>query len=260
MPGPLIALSTATTHNDTALGSRQRVTLLNNTLIELVASLGCTPVLLPNAIEPSSVSSWMGKFDGLILTSGQDVDPASYGAKCEVEYTAKARGFGTPYERPLSLAPDAKRDKVELALYQAAKERRLPILGVCRGMQLINVAEGGTLHQEIPPASSVRHELDEDGWINYHSLILQPDTLSAEILGRNAYFISSIHHQAVNVLGRGLRASATAEDGIVEMIEHTDPNLFILGVQGHVEKSLQNLKSLEGVWQAFARRARSTPG
>lgn len=256
MPGPLIALSTATASIDAALGSRQRVTLLNNTIIELVAGLGCTPVLLPNAVDPAEAPSLMSRFSGLVLTSGQDVDPSSYGAKCEVEYTAKARGFGQPYERPLSLAPDVKRDKLELSLYQAAKDRRLPVLGVCRGMQLINVAEGGTLHQEIPSSSSVRHEFDDDGWINYHSLTLHPGTLSAEILGRTSYFISSIHHQAVNVLGRGLRASATAEDGIIEMLEHTDPDLFILGVQGHVEKSLQNLKSLEGIWQAFGRKAR----
>ncbi|ACY13855.1 gamma-glutamyl-gamma-aminobutyrate hydrolase family protein [Haliangium ochraceum] len=255
MSRPNILVTTVSTQLNVQLASQQQVTLLNETILERVTEQGCTPLMLPNLVEPEQIDAVIGVVDGLLLTTGQDLDPASYGAAPSVEYSATAKGFGTPFRRPLLLKPNPRRDALEIALYRAAKERGLPILGLCRGMQIINAAEGGTLHQEMPDSAWLQHEIDSDGWINYHSIRLVKDSLCARIMEVEEYFVSSIHHQAVDTLGAELRVSATAEDGCIEMLEHRDPARFIVGVQGHIEKVNQNLERFRRLWQVFAERA-----
>lgn len=256
MSAPLIVTTTVSTQLSLNLATQQRVTLLNDTILQRVVEHGCTPLMLPNLVSPDQLDSLVRVMDGLLLTTGQDLDPATYGATPEVEYSAQAKGFGTRFCRPLLLAPNPRRDALEISLYRAAKQKGVPIFGVCRGMQIINVAEGGTLHQELPEDAWLRHEIDDDGWINYHTMRLEADTLCARIMDVEDYFVSSIHHQAVAELGPELRAAALADDGIIEMLEHRDPARFIIGVQGHIEKANRNLARFEALWRAFAARAR----
>ncbi|MCG8417212.1 MAG: gamma-glutamyl-gamma-aminobutyrate hydrolase family protein [Proteobacteria bacterium] len=255
MSRPLIATTTVSANANVQFASRQQLTVLNNTVIQRVVDLDCVPLLVPNLVAPEHLGSLADVMDGLLLSAGCDVDPASYGAQPQVTYGRGVDGFGRPFHRPDSLRPDPARDAVEIALYRAAKARRVPVLGLCRGMHIINVAEGGTLHQELPESSTIAHELDDDGWINYHELRIEPGTRCAQIVETERYFVSSIHHQAISKLGPELRVAGTAEDGIVELIEHRDDQLFIIGVQGHIEKSTKNLRKLQNLWRAFSSRA-----
>jgi putative glutamine amidotransferase len=122
-------------------------------------------------------------------------------------------------------------------------------------MQLINVAEGGTLFEELAE-SSISHYIDPDGWINYHSISIVPNTLSSKLLGVNSYFVSSIHHQGVEKIGNNLKISAFAEDGVIEIIEHEDEARFIIGFQGHVEKIRKNQSAYDSIFKAFFERSK----
>ena len=165
--------------------------------------------------------------DGLMLTGGDDVEPSRYG---EAPHAA-------------TVPAEAGRDEFELALVGAARERGMPIFAICRGVQVLNVARGGTLVQDIPSDASggVRHSLPIPPNTPYtlaHEVWIEKDTLLSRLLGdrvtADSCAVNSRHHQAVKAVAPGFRVSATAPDGIVEAIE--DPGLpFCLGVQWHPE-------------------------
>lgn len=190
------------------------------------------PVLLPNSADPSRAPSYVERIDGLLLTGGDDVHPRLYGE--------------APHPR-LDLV-DERRDAFEIALVRAARERGLPVLGICRGIQVMNVALGGDLYQDLPSQadSDVGHSqktLDEGPW---HDVEIRRGTRLAEILGEAKTAVNSYHHQACRRVAQGLSVSATAPDGIVEAFE--DPGQpFFLAVQWHPE-------ALEGGAAATSRR------
>jgi putative glutamine amidotransferase len=254
---PLVLMSSETVEMAARLNSLQSCTVLGNVMVDRIRAQGCLPLLIPNveigaaAMGEDDVLAVVDAIDGLVLTAGVDVDPASYGKAQEVEYSNTVKGFGQPFKRPAMLAPNPLRDAMEIALYRSARQRGIPILGICRGMQIINAAEGGTLCQETANFP-VRHSLDDDGWIHYHALTLDPTSRCGRILGRSEYFVSSIHHQSIAELGPNLRASAHAEDGVIEILEHQDPTQFVVGVQGHIEKCSENLALFSRLWESFA--------
>lgn len=256
MARPLILVTTESAAISIRLSSVQNCTVLGNIIVERLKGLGCMPLLVPNGDDECTddLAGLLDVADGLLLTTGVDIDPETYGQLPEVEYASDVKGLGRPFYRPAFLAPNRARDTLELALYRHAKQRGVPIFGICRGMQMINVAEGGSLHQEVP-LSPIRHALDDDGWINYHAISIDPSSRCGRLLGRSEYFVSSIHHQSVASLGDGLRACAVAEDGVVEMLEHSDDDRFIIGVQGHVEKSKENLSLFSLIWEHFGEAA-----
>lgn len=220
-------------------------------LFEILVRLGCVPIAVPVGIEPEGLTPLLAIADGLLLSSGQDIAPERYGEACAVSYTAAAKGIGTPFNRPLILKPDTQRDELELVLYQHARSAKLPILGICRGMQLINVAEGGTLYQELPP-SLITHQLGEDGWVHYHPVKVAQKSLLAQLTQSAAVVMSSVHHQGIKRLAPSLIATAHACDGVVEAVELGNRDHFVLGVQGHAEQSVQNFPFLSGIWSGFA--------
>jgi putative glutamine amidotransferase len=193
------------------------------------------------ACEVPSRRLSMEEFGGLILTGGTDVDPALYGE-----------------ERRRETEPsDRERDDVESALLQAALERDLPVLAICRGLQLMNVALGGTLIQHLDPPERHRvpHAKKETP---AHAIRIEPDTLLSSIAGgAGIWQVNSRHHQAIQRLGAGLRVSATAAgDGIVEAIERPDKR-FVLGVQWHPENQVfANPEQLKLFLSFAAARAR----
>lgn len=162
----------------------------------------------------------MDRVDGLLLSGGVDIDPQSYG---DALVNERWRG-------------QLDRDRFELALFREALAQKLPILGVCRGMQFINVAYGGTLWQDIPSLRpmSVLHRNQElyDGLT--HELEVVPDTFLAEIFGTDTTIVNSVHHQGIKTLGQGLTAIAYAQDGLIEAVmSHPADN--VVGVQWHPE-------------------------
>ena len=214
--------------------AQQEITYIADVFLDLFKSYDNIIPIIISQENVEHVEEICSILDGLIISSGEDVDPSFYKALNLVKYDENVKDLGSHYHRSKLMAPNKKRDQFEIALYKAAKEKNIPILGICRGMQLINVAEGGTLYQELP-ASHISHFIEKDGWIHYHNIELDKDSKVYEIFKTSTYTIASIHHQGVDKLGNNLVASARAEDGLIEIIEHKEKD-FIVGFQGHIEQ------------------------
>jgi putative glutamine amidotransferase len=182
---------------------------LGITYLLALEAAGAMPVVLPPVGDAEAVLS---RLDGICLSGGPDLDPGAYGAR----------------ERHPQLGEtEPSLDAFELALARAALERDVPILGVCRGAQALNVAAGGTLHQHLEG-----HRQTEAGTLPTHVVEVAPRTRLAAIMGAGTLAVNSFHHQAVATLGDGLRVVARAQDGTIEAVEGAG---FTLGVQWHAE-------------------------
>lgn len=176
---------------------------------QAVLAAGGLPVFLPLDVDPAEA---VAKLDGVLLTGGDDIAPDRYGAKVQ----------------SATQQPDPVRDSHEINLFQAASERELPTLGICRGMQLVNVASGGTLHQHVPEHALI----DEPGSVEQHRIVIEAGSRLAEIYG-SSQSVNSLHHQSVDQVGSNLRVTATSPDGGAEGLEHVA--LPIVAVQWHPE-------------------------
>jgi putative glutamine amidotransferase len=184
-------------------------------VVSVVEAGGIPLLLVP--LPPSLASEAVSGMDGLLLTGGGDINPALYGAipQPEIENV------------------DPERDASELAIVVAALSQHIPVLGICRGAQLLNVAFGGTLHQHLADEGRLAHQERQRRGDLIHDVTPAAGSLLASLSGLEPFKVNSIHHQAVDVLGRQLRATATAEDGVVEAIESDDGS--VLAVQWHPE-------------------------
>ncbi|GAB2499845.1 gamma-glutamyl-gamma-aminobutyrate hydrolase family protein [Nocardiopsis aegyptia] len=189
--------------------------LLPGAYTDAVTAAGAVPVLLPPL---TGVADAVARLDGLLLAGGGDIGPGLYGAEAE-EHTAGVQ---------------AARDGAESALLAAALERGIPVLGVCRGMQLLNVARGGTLVQHLPDRVGHDGHRRTTGVFDDHPVTVAEGSRTARVLGRTRLDAPSYHHQAVDVLGEGVVATAWAGDGTVEALEYAD-TADVLGVQWHPE-------------------------
>jgi putative glutamine amidotransferase len=184
---------------------------LGMTYLRAIEAVGGMPVVLPPIGDAAAL---LDRLDGICLSGGPDLDPDAYGA----------------LERHAELGPtEPSLDAFELSLARAADARGLPVLGICRGAQALNVARGGTLHQHVPG-----HRQTAPGTATTHTVRVEPGTRLAAVAGARPLRVNSFHHQAVDVLGSGLRAVAWAADGTVEAVEDRATR-FVLGVQWHAE-------------------------
>ena len=192
---------------------------LGITYVRAIEAAGGVPVVMP-PLAPADVPALLGRLDGLLLTGGPDLAPAAYDARPHAELGATEPGL----------------DAFEYAVIDEALRVELPIVGICRGAQALNVACGGTLHQHLPDVvgDAVRHRQSEDGRRPTHLVDVLPGTRLARVLGTTRLSVNSFHHQAVDSLGDGLRVCAHAKDGTIEAIE--DPaRPLVLAVQWHAE-------------------------
>jgi putative glutamine amidotransferase len=236
---PLIALSATTRETDGV----QRVRL-NAAYVHAVESAGLTPIIVPPFTNPQLAARILDSVAGLVLTGGEDVDPSLYDA--------------TPHPE---LGPvNCSRDLTELALLAAARERKLPTLAICRGIQVVNVGLGGTLVQHLPSDhdGAGEHELDDERDSRVHSVRVDPASHLANIVGTQLLGVNSIHHQAVDRLGDAMRVSARAEDGVIEGVESSDPDWWMVGVQWHPEELITTLEPWDRrLFAAFAEACRA---
>jgi len=193
--------------------------------VAAVIQAGGLPLYMPatSAIQPEAISTYLELADGVLLTgSDTDVDPLCYGES--LVYSSKTR-------------IDSQRDRTDIELITQARKKRLPILGICKGMQLINVALGGTLYQDIPAqhSSSLNHDPHKPDRASLtHRVRLAADSLLGEIFASSVAEVNSSHRQAIKRLAQPLSSSAVASDGIVEAYEEAGYP-FLLGVQFHPE-------------------------
>ncbi|MDA8397805.1 MAG: gamma-glutamyl-gamma-aminobutyrate hydrolase family protein [Actinomycetota bacterium] len=190
---------------------------IESSYVKAVAAADGLPVVLP-VLEPDKAGAMARKLDGLLLTGGRDVEARRYGA--------------VPV--PEAESPEPERDEWEIALLVSALAARLPVLAICRGVQLLNVVKGGTLVQHLPSVSSLVHRQADRHMQFAHSVALEPGSMLASIVGSTELGVNSLHHQAVDRLGGGLTAVAWSDDGVVEAVEGRQVDRLI-GVQWHPE-------------------------
>lgn len=222
---PLIAITTSELRRPEDVTARPqgeppRLEVALGTLYpEAIERAGGVPLIVP-LLRPEAVEVLLDRVDGVCLPGGPDLQPSTYGDGPHAE-----------------LGPTEPRvDAVELALVRAADRLGLPLLGICRGMQALNVARGGTLHQHLPDVvgAQVDHRQSEHGSVATHRVETAPHSRLRAMLGGPALEVNSFHHQAVRALGRGLVATAWAPDGTVEAVEEPGER-FVMGVQWHAE-------------------------
>ena len=218
---------------------------VNGAYLRSVLTAGGVPIILSPLLGPSFAPRALDGLDALLLTGGEDIDPAWYGAA------------PSPHIQP----PSRERDLFELALFATARQRELPILGICRGIQTINVALGGSLFQDLPTErpGPVRHDPEEGREARSHAVRLSDGSRAAAALGATQLSVNSIHHQGVDRLGTGLMASGWSEDGLVEAVESPAGAPWLLAVQWHPEEMHADRAAPErGLFRALIEAAAAT--
>ena len=195
---------------------------LKYTYINAIKESGGIPIIIPNDLNKEDTKMYIDILDGLILTGGGDVSPLLYN------------------ENPIKEIEDIcqKRDETELLLLKASTEKNIPILGICRGMQLINVFLKGTLFQDIyvSKPDALGHVSKSTLEKGHHTINIKKDTFLYDVFKKEEIIVNSFHHQSIDKLGKGLTISATSTDGIIEAVEGNN----IYAFQFHPEEMIKN--------------------
>lgn len=215
---------------------------LKTAYCDAIVKAGGLPWVLPYTEDKTVLEAYVDRLSGLVLTGGAfDIPPEAYGQIAR-------EGLGP-------VKPG--RTSFETLLLKEALARNLPVLGICGGMQLLNVVKGGTLYQdlrrELPHAKE--HEQPQERSHPHHPVEVKPNTLLASMVGKGQLMVNSTHHQAVHQLGENLLVNALAPDGVVEGIESTQ-HAFAVGVQWHPEMLLESMPIHLGVFRALVQKAR----
>lgn len=239
MKKPIIGISGSIIKDQGGIFPGYQRAYVNNDYVRAVNKNGAIAIILP----PSSVENagqLIASVDGLILSGGQDVNPFSYGEeiqqKCGAIFPA--------------------RDEFEFALLREAEKRRIPVLGICRGLQIMNVYRGGKLYQDISyrDMPTLRHFQLQDPPIPTHQIQIVKDSLLNKIIKKNEIVVNSFHHQLVKSVPTSLKTSGMTSDGVVEAFE--DPKYeFFIGVQFHPEMLIDSVESVNKIFSEMIEAA-----
>ena len=230
MKRPLIGLVTGLNKEETYL-------IVNNGYVRALEAAGALPVVLPLTADPEELEACIEQMDGILITGGGDIDPECYG-----EHTLPACG-----------GIDTERDAMEIAIAKLlAIHPEVPTLGVCRGCQVLNVALGGTMYQDIPSQvpTAIAHRQKQPERYPAHPVDVAAETKLAAIVGAGELRVNSLHHQAIKDVAPSLICTAKAPDGIVEAIE-MPAHPFFVGVQWHPERMWKNDAPSLALFRAF---------
>jgi putative glutamine amidotransferase len=212
---------------------------LNTAYVVAILNAGGVPVIIPNIVNKELVESYLGSIDGLMLSGGVDVDP---------------RYFGEEHHPQLGTV-DALRDSTELALLKSALAQDMPIFGICRGIQTLNVALGGTLYQHLPDQapSGIHHQqtdikIPRDEFS--HPIRIEEGSRLRSIVGTDKMQTNSFHHQALKSVAPGLVVTAHAPDGVIEAVEAPD-HRYLVAVQFHPEETAPHDEYSHRLFEAF---------
>lgn len=237
MPSPLIGLTTYRHLNPQGLPLNS----LTEAYVRAVSNAGALPMLIPLGLPEETLDKILLRLDGILFTGGGDVAPERYGSQ----------------PHPLVNDVDPDRDRVEVYLLNRTLDLGLPFLGICRGLQLINIAMGGTLFEDIldQHPNSLKHQYYPDWPRNYlaHTVQVEQDSRLGEMLAVPTIQVNSLHHQGVRQLATALRATAFAPDGIIEAFELAE-HPFGLAVQWHPEW-LQEHPPMQNLFREFVQAA-----
>ncbi len=233
MPTPLIGL---TSYRELNKYNHPQISL-NEAYIKATINAGANPVILPLGLSEDALENILSRLDGIIFTGGGDIQPEIYSSQ----------------PHPLVSEVDADRDRVEIHLARRTIERGLPFLGICRGLQVVNVALGGTIYEDIldQRTSALQHQYYPDWPRNYlaHAVQVEAGSRLEQILGMSEAQVNSLHHQGIDRLASDLHASAYAPDGLIEACE-LPGHPFGLAVQWHPEW-LQEYLPMQAIFRAL---------
>lgn len=230
---------------DFRAGTKRPIYGNNRTYVHAVESAGGLPILIPMLTDLRKVEDLLPRLDGILFSGGIDIQPSLYGEKKQVETDEF----------------DPQLDEFEMAVANWALREDIPVLGVCRGMQLLNVVLGGTLYQDIASqySDSLEHRRrDLPRTALSHTVTIEAGSIMEKVLGTRQVPINSLHHQAVRKPGEGVRISGRAEDGIPEMLEVSDRR-FLLAIQGHPEEIYNQVPAFSALFQAFVQACAGVP-
>ena len=216
--------------------------IMNQTYVRTLENLGALPVLIPLQMSEATLRGTFERLDGVMLPGGEDIDPSLYGEE----------------RHPQLGSTDRERDRTEMLLARWALEAGMPILGVCRGVQVLNVVCGGTLYQDLTTQMPTLHKHDYfpptfERFRITHQVAIEPDSRLARSLGQ-VHEVNSMHHQGIRSLGAGLRVVGIAEDGLAEALEMPEVP-FAVGVQWHPEELAKTDQHSAGLFFDFVRAA-----
>lgn len=206
--------------------------------MQAVIQAGAVPFLLPVCANPSLWRRMLAEIDALLLSGGGDPDAVWYGQEAE-----PAQG----YVQPL-------RDRMEMYLARYALRHKIPVLGICRGAQLLAIAAGGTLWQDLAKVQRIQHDQRAPRMYAIHQVYVQPGSLLYRLTGKKKFRVNSLHHQAIRTPGAGCKVSAVAADGIIEAVEFP-AHPFALGVQWHPEWLYKHDRNAAVLFSALCRAA-----
>lgn len=218
--------------------SRVRLTAAYVTALE---NAGLVPVIIPPLSDGRAAAAILDSVSGLVLTGGEDVDPARYGE--------------TPHLKIRSVNP--ARDATEAALIQEAKSRGTPVLAICRGIQILNVALGGTLVQDIASECDTNISHDDEGARDSraHDITIEAGSRIARAMGTDNCSVNSFHHQSVKQVADGMRITARSPDGVIEGLESIGEDWWVMAVQWHPEEMTDSPEPWDrGLFRAFAQQ------
>ena len=219
---PLVAVTAWRRELDTFLG-KESLQTLSHYYTDALIDAGITPIMFPNGQDPDEAERLVGLVDGVLISGGDDVDPSSYGAE-----VAGSKGYSKAV------------DDFEIAVVKAARIQAKPVLAICRGLQLLNVALGGTISQEVLITGTthelISEETDRDELkARRHVVQLEPDSILSGLYGSSEAKVNTLHHQGVDQLAPGLIVEGRTDDGLIEAAR-CDGSWWALGVQWHPER------------------------
>ncbi len=244
MRRPVIGVATQTLPG--IAGQRPNCWIMGHHYVEALRKAGALPWLIPLVPhDPDTMQAIFDKLDGVFLTGGVDVDPACYGE-------TKTALCGTT---------DPDRDAVELLLLRHAMAKHLPVLAVCRGIQIVNVALGGTLYQDVSAQvpAAMKHDyfptaVSPSRAYLAHDVLFQTGSRLGDIVGGPVAAVNSMHHQAIKDLAHGLKPTAHAPDGIIEGVEGTNGQ-YLIAVQWHPEELAETQPGMKRLFSSFVSAA-----